>query len=284
MWPLPLVACSPLPIAVGANDVGFGNTVNVTIANGGVCDRGGTAAVTAGQGGAPDGIRVTYTPAATAPGSAGYTETCSYTIDDGVAPADTANIVITVNNSVPAANDGNASAIRINPGDATLGRTATFTSPGAGGSLGNAGVTTAGNGAHGSTSVTGNVITYTITDASFVTGSDTYTYTVTDPDGADIDETDSGTVTVTITIENVVPTITVGPITTIANTLSAAITPTFTLGNGSVAQHTLAVTTNGTQGSCTFSPATPASTTVAGIDGLHSRYRGLYAERRLHRQ
>ena len=254
----------PAPIAVGANDVGFDNTVQVTIDNGGVCDQGGTAAVTAGQDGPPAGIRVTYTPAATAPGSPGYTETCSYTIDDGVAPADTANIVITVSNLVPVANDGNASAITINPGDATLGRTATFTSPGPGGSLGNVGVTTAGNGTRGTTSVTGNVITYTITDAAFVSGSDTFTYTVTDPDGADTDETDTGTVTVTITVSNAVPTLAVGPITTIANTESAAVTPTFTLGNGTAAQHTLAISTNGTHGSCVLSPA--ASTEVDDTD------------------
>jgi outer membrane receptor protein involved in Fe transport len=252
----------PAPIAVGANDVGFGNAVHVTIGNGGACDQGGTAAVTAGQDGAPGDIRVTYTPAATAPGSPGYTETCTYIIDDGSAPADTANIVITVSNLVPVANNGNASAITINPGDAVLGRTATFTSPGPGGSLGNAGITAAGNGTYGITSVAGNVITYTITDANFVAGSDTFTYTVTDPDGVDSDETDDATVTVSITVANVVPTIAVGPITTIANTASAAITPVITLGNGSAAQHTLAVTTDGNHGSCVLSPATIDGTVV----------------------
>jgi outer membrane receptor protein involved in Fe transport len=248
----------PAPIAVGANDVGFGDSVQVTIANSGVCDRGGMAVVSAGQGGVPGGIRVTYTPAATLPGSAGYTETCTYTIDDGIAPPDEADILITVSNLVPVANDGNASAITVTPGDTVVGRTATFTSPGLGGSLGNAGITTAGDGAYGSTSVSGNVITYTITDPDFVSGSDTFTYTVTDPDGADEDETDSGTVTVTITVQNAVPTLAVGPITTIANTESAAITPTFTLGNGSVDQHTLAITTNGTHGNCVFSSAASA--------------------------
>ncbi len=257
----------PAPIAVGANDVGFGDPVHVTIDNGGVCDQGGTAAVTAGQDGPPGGIRVTYTPASTAPGSPGYTETCSYTIDDGVAPADTANIVITVSNLVPVANNGSASAIIVTAGNTALGRTATFTSPG-GGSLGNAGVTTASNGSYGSTSVAGNVITYTVTGNILASVSDTFTYTITDHDGTYTDETDSGTVTVTITIPNAVPTITVGPITTIVNTVSAAITPTITLGNGTAAQHTLTLTTNGTHGSCVLSPAAIAGTgtKVAGKD------------------
>jgi hypothetical protein len=216
---------------------------------------------------------VTYTPGSNpASGSATtLNDSCAYTIGNGTQPSDTANILVAVTNSVPVANDGNASAISPQ-GKAPAGRTATFTSPGAGGSLGNAGVTTAGNGTKGTTSVAGNVITYTVTDANFFVGSDTYTYTVTDADGAASDEVDTGVVT--MTIADVAPVIADGAITTDADTASAALAPTITAGNGSAAQHTLAVTTQGTNGDCVVSPANATGTVVytpdAGYTGPDS--------------
>jgi hypothetical protein len=171
---------------------------------------------------------------------------------------------------VPNAADGNASAIST-AGVAPASLSATFTSPGTGGSLGNAGVTTAGNGTNGTTSVAGNVITYT-PSATFFAGSDTFTYTVTDADGAASDETDTGTVTVTIA--DIAPTIADGAITTAADTTSDALAPTITAGNGSPAQHTLAVTTNGTHGDCTLSAANATGTVTytpdAGYTGPDS--------------
>jgi hypothetical protein len=250
------VALTGLTPAV--NDTGYTpDTVTVTP---GVCSSGdGTITVTAGNGGPKSGVLVTYTPGSNpASGSATtLNDSCAYTIGNGTQPNDTANILVAVTNSVPVANDGNASAIST-AGVAPAGLTATFTSPGAGGSLGNAGVTTAGTGTHGTTSVAGNVITYTITDASFFTGSDTFTYTVTDADGAASDETDTGTVTVTIA--NVAPTIADLAITTDVDTPSTGNGLTITAGNGSPTQHTLAVTTDGDNGSCTLSAANATGT------------------------
>jgi hypothetical protein len=241
-----------VPVYPARNDVGFTpDTVTVTP---GVCTSGtGTIAVTSGNGGPKQDLLITYTPPANNPAAGSATtlnDSCAYTIGNGVQVDDTANILVAVTNSVPVANDGNASAIST-AGAAPAGLTATFTSPGTGGSLGNAGVTTAGNGTHGTTSVAGNVITYTITDASFFTGSDTFTYTVTDADGAASDEVDTGTVTVTIA--NVAPTIADRAITTDVDTASTGNALTITAGNGSPAQHTLAVTTDGDHGNCTLS-------------------------------
>lgn len=243
------------------NDAGYTpDTVTVTP---GACTSGaGTIAVTSGNGGPRQDVLVTYTPPANDPASGSATtlnDSCAYTIGNGTQPDDTANILIAVTNSVPVANDGNASAIST-LGVAPVGLTATFTSPGAGGSLGNAGVTTAGNGTKGSTAVAGNVITYTISDAAFFVGSDTFTYTVTDADGAASDEVD--TATVTVTIADVAPVIADGAIITTADTASAALSPTITAGNGSAAQHTLAVTTNGTNGSCALSAANATGTVI----------------------
>ncbi len=249
----------PVTVYPARNDAGYTpDTVTVTP---GVCTSGtGTIAVTSGNGGPKQDLLVTYTPPANNPASGSATtlnDSCAYTIGNGTQPNDTANILVAVTNSVPVANDGNASAIST-AGVAPAGLTATFTSPGAGGSLGNAGVTTAGTGTHGTTSVAGNVITYTITDASFFTGSDTFTYTVTDADGAASDETDTGTVTVTIA--NVAPTIADLAITTDVDTPSTGNGLTITAGNGSPTQHTLAVTTDGDNGSCTLSAANATGT------------------------
>jgi hypothetical protein len=243
------------------NDVGFTpDTVTVTP---GVCTSGdGTIVVTSGDNGPKQDLLVTYTPPANNPASGSATtlnDSCAYTIGNGTQPDASANILIAVTNSVPVANDGNASALST-AGVAPAGLTATFTSPGTGGSLGNAGVTTTGNGTRGTAAVAGNVITYTVTDAAFFVGSDTFTYTVTDADGAASDEVDTGTVTVTIA--DVAPTIADGAITTDVDTASAAFAPTITAGNGSPAQHTLAVTTNGSNGSCTVSPGNATGTVI----------------------
>ena len=258
-----------------ANDIGY-DPDTLTLVPGACSSGDGVIAVTAGNGGPRAGVLVSYTPPANNPAAGSgttLTDTCSYTIGNGDEPDTTADIEVTVTNSVPVATDGNASAIST-AGVAPAGLTATFTSPGAGvgASLGNAGVTSTGNGTKGTAAVVGNVITYTITDANFFTGSDTFTYTVTDADGAASDETDTGTVTVTIA--DVLPTIADGAITTAADTASAALAPTITAGNGSPAQHTLAVTTDGTNGSCALSAANATGTVTytpdAGYTGTDS--------------
>jgi hypothetical protein len=268
------VALTGLTPAV--NDTGYDpDTVTITA---GACTSGdGTIAVTAGNGGPKAGVLVTYTPPANNPASGDITtlnDSCEYTIGNGDEPDTTANILVTVTNSVPVAADGDASAIST-AGVAPTGPglTATFTSPGTGGSLGNAGVTAIETqGTRGTAAVVGNVITYTVTDASFFAGSDIFTYSVTDADGDASDEFDTGTVTVTIA--DVEPTIADGAITTAADTASAATALTITAGNGSPAQHTLAVTTDGTNGSCTLSAANATGTVTytpdAGYTGTDS--------------
>ncbi|MCP5140130.1 MAG: hypothetical protein H6979_09760, partial [Chromatiales bacterium] len=99
-------------------------------------------------------------------------------------------------------------------------------------------------------------------------GADSFSYTVTDLDG----ETDSGVVTVTIA--DAVPVIADGALTTNLNMPSAPFLPTITLGNGSAAQHTMAVTSNGAHGSCAVSPGNGTSgvifTPAAGYTGKDS--------------
>ena len=262
----------PVTVYPARNDTGF-TPDTITLTPGACTSGSGAIAVTSGNGGPKQDLLVTYTPPANNPASGSATtlnDSCAYTVTNGP-QSDTANILVAVTNSVPVANDGNASAIST-LGNAPAGRTATFTSPGAGGSLGNAGVTTAGNGTRGSTGVAGNLITYTVTDAAFFVGSDTFTYTVTDADGAASDEVDTGTVTVTIA--DVTPVIADGAIITDADTASAALPLTITAGNGSATQHTLAVTTNGTNGSCALSAANATGTVIytpnAGYTGADS--------------
>jgi hypothetical protein len=231
------------------NDTGY-DPDTVTLVPGACSSGDGVIAVTAGNGGAKAGLQVSYTPPVNNPASGSgttLTDTCSYIIGNGDEPDSSADIVVTVTNSVPVANDG---TITINSvGVAPVGLTGTFTSPGTGGSLGNAGVTAVGAGTNGTTSLAGNVITYTVNTA--FTGSNTFTYTVTDADGAASDEEDTGTVTVTIA--DVAPTIANGAISTDADTASTGNGLTITAGNGSPTQHTLAVTTDGDHGNCTLS-------------------------------
>ncbi|MEZ5563951.1 MAG: Ig-like domain-containing protein, partial [Gammaproteobacteria bacterium] len=60
---------------------------------------------------------------------------------------------------------------------------------------------------------------------------------------------------VTVTIADIAPVIADGAITVVENNPSAPLSPAITFGNGSAAQHTLAVTANGVHGSCTLSAA-----------------------------
>ena len=87
----------PVIIFVGGNDSGFDNTVNVTL-NSGSFSAGGSAAVTAGQGGPASGIRISYTPQNGFRGD----ETFTYTIDDG-SRSDTASVTVTVTDPTPRA-------------------------------------------------------------------------------------------------------------------------------------------------------------------------------------
>ena len=256
---------TPVGVNVGVNDLGFGNAVTVTINNGSFT-AGGSATVTAGQGGPASGVVVTYTPVS-APGAPGYSETFTYTIDDGSLPSATATVTASVANTVPVASAGSTSII------ATVGvdpntRTGTFTAPGVGGSLGNGGtITVTTPGTRGTTSVIGAVISY-VPASNFFTGSDAFSYTITDSDG----ETSSAEVSVTIA--NALPTLADSQIRTNEGTASAQLNPGISPGNGSLAQHGLSVSSQATNGTCAISPANGAGlvtyTPNAGFVGSDS--------------
>jgi hypothetical protein len=240
---------APVIINVGANDLGFGDAVTVSI-NGASFTAGGSATVTAGQGGPADGIRVTYTPQS-APGTPTYIETFTYELDDGVLPAATATVTVTVTNTVPVAVGGTIASI------ATVGvdpatRSGTFTAPGAGGSLGDAGaVAVNGAPARGAATVAGATITYQPA-GTFFSGEDSFVYTITDADG------EQSSATVTVVIANAVPQIPDSRIRTSQDTTSGPLNPGVTSGNGSLAQHVLAVATQAQFGTCTATTGTAA--------------------------
>lgn len=100
-------------------------------------------------------------------------------------------------------------------------------------------------GTTGTCTVAANVITYTPAN-SFVAGgsTDTCDYTITDSE----DESETGTVTATIT--DVQPSLPNGPPRDVNAGGTATADAAFTAGNGVVTQHTLAVTTQATAGSC----------------------------------
>jgi iron complex outermembrane receptor protein len=244
---------TPVAINVGANDIGFGDTAAVTV-NPGSFSNGGSATVTAGNGGPPAGIVVTYTPVAD-PGTPTYVETFTYTIDNDDLPPATATVSVTVNNSVPVAAAG---AINISTGgQAPAGASGSFTAPGPGGNLGDAVAVVAvtGQGSNGTAAVAGNVITYTVTNAAFFAGNDAFQYQITDADG------ETATATVTVAIADAAPTIAAGAIFTEQNRTSAPFRPVIVLGNGSSSQHVMAIAQQGANGSCALT-ATDGSGSV----------------------
>ncbi len=247
----------PININVGANDGGFTDPVTLTIAV--APDAGGTATPPVGTVALANGI-ISYTPATTDPGTATYTETFTYQVTDNTL-TDTAVVRVTVTNAVP---DAMVGALTISTqGSEPLDKTATFTAPGAGGSLGNApsAVMVTAPGTKGIATVMVNVITYTITDAAFFTGTDTFTYTITDADGV----TDSADVTVTIAPET--PAVANRSFTTTEGTASAPQALGITLGNGSQAQHDISVSTQATNGTCALNGTSLTYTPNAAYTG-----------------
>jgi hypothetical protein len=250
-----------ISINVGANDVGFTDPVTITISV--APDAGGTA--TPGAAGPAASAAISYTPATTTAGTATYTETFTYQITDG-SLTDSGIVTVTVNNTVPVAGNGNVTIST--QGSAPGSASGTFNAGTlAGNSLGNApSVVTATAGTKGTTSVTGNVVTYT-PSTTFFQGTDTFDYTITDSDPGTA-ETDTGTVTVAIADIN--PTLADGTITTAEGTASAPKALTFTAGNGSVAQHTLAVSTQALNGTCALSGTNLTYTPTGAYTGSDS--------------
>ncbi|MBL8200786.1 MAG: hypothetical protein JNK40_07430 [Chromatiales bacterium] len=250
-------------INVGANDVNFTDPVTIVITSG--PNQGGTATPPVGPVNAANAI-VSYTPATTAPGTPTYTETFTYELTDANDLVDTGTVTVTVSNTVPVANNGGVAISTQGFDPAT--RSGTFNAGTfAGNSLGNTpSVVTFTQGTNGTVTGSGSVLTYTPA-GTFYKGTDTFTYTITD---ADPGTPETATGTVTVTIADVSPTLGGGTITTTEGTASAPKALTFTAGNGSVAQHTLAVTTQATNGSCALAGTSVVYTPNAAYTGPDS--------------
>ena len=249
---------------VDDNDSGFGSSRTITITVG--PDQGGTA--TPVEAGPPNDLVIRYTPATTAINTPTYTETFTYEIDDGTVSG-TAVVTVTVNNTVPVAGDTGAPGVTISTTGLAPGSVnGTFNAATlAGNSLGNPpSVVTKTDGARGTTTVAGNVVTYT-PGAAFYKGTDTFTYTVTDSDPGTA-ESDTGTVTVTI--PDATPALFNGTITTTAGTASAPKALAITLGNGSAAQHPLSVSSQAANGSCALSGTSVTYTPSGSFTGADS--------------
>jgi len=262
-------AGSIVTIDILANDTNFNDPVTVTITS---PPSQGTVVVN-GSPGNQAAIDVAYSANTTASG----TDSFIYTLEDGV-NSDTATVAITIDviPLTPVASDGSL-LIATNgpagaPGMNPLGLTATFSAPGSGGSLGNlpATVSISSQGARGNATVSGVDISYTITDPAFFAGTDSFVYTITDDDG----ETDSGTVT--ITVPDAAPSISVWSIAADQDRASPAfaVGQFISYGNGAPADHTVSVSAQASNGTCTVSPADATGSLVyvpdAGFTGADS--------------
>jgi iron complex outermembrane receptor protein len=255
--PIAIASGGEVTIDVLANDTNFADPVTVTIVT---PPASGTAEVRDSPGNASV-VRVRYT---SNPGSSGL-DTFVYQVSDGTSTG-TATVTVDAGNLVPVATDGSIAGITT-IGVAPLAATGTFTAPGPGGSLGNEGprseVRVVVDPAFGTTSVSGNVITYTVTNASFVTGTDQFTYQVRDDD----EETDTGVVT--ITLLDGAPTIADGAIFADEDRTSAALALGITAGNGSPELHTLVVSAQAANGTCALTaPNATGRVTYRGNDGF----------------
>jgi hypothetical protein len=229
-------------INVGTNDVGFAEPLTIAIT--GAPSAGGTATPPAGAVTLANAI-ISYTPAASAPGTATYTETFTYEVTDNDLLTSSATVTVTVSNTVPVAGPAsvNISTTGTAPGSVTGGFNAAAL---AGNSLGNApSVVTKTDGTRGTVVVSGTTLTYTPA-IDFFSGADTFTYTITDSDPG-TPETATGTATVTI--PNTTPTVASRSATGNQDTVLNA-SGAFTAGNGSVAQHVLSVQTQAASGTC----------------------------------
>lgn len=212
-------------------------TVTVTVAP----NQGGSATVN------PDGT-ISYTPLAPFSG----TETFTYqaAIDrDGVELTSSALVTVTVQ---PDTNPvgGNVPLAINTQGRSGAAAAATYTFPAS--SLGNqpatVTLTSTGTAGKGTCTVSGTAITYTPVPA-FVDGGDTDScgFSITDLDG------DNAVGTLNVTITDVAPILNDAAPREVDAGDTATADATFTAGNGVVADHTLAVTTPATSGSCAVS-------------------------------
>ncbi len=237
-----LQATSDNPIDIASNDAGFAAipTLSQSVAP----DNGGSVTyiqATAIDGsGVPD-YSVEYTPD---PGFNGV-ETFTYQADDGINPAVTATVTVTVAaNSLPIAPNGAVTAsTQGGATNETLDIEADL-----GGQPGNGTPTcTVTQPTNGTASCAYPILTFA-PDAPGGTMS-SFDYTLSD----DQMEMDTGTIMTDVT--DVAPMLMYADLTTDQDTQGS--TPaTVTPGNGTPAQHTIAVSTDGTDGTCTVDNAT----------------------------
>jgi hypothetical protein len=235
-------------ITVLSNDTDFVGPTVVTITT--PLNLGGTATVN------PDNT-INYSPAA---GFSG-TETMGYTATAG-SDSDTATVTIEVQGDLtPVAPAGAVNSISTvgvapdtRPGTVNLATLATFNG-------GNTPflVTVTNLPVRGTTSISGSTITFT-PGATYFSGTDTFGYTITDADG------DMASNAVTVTIADVLPTISDLTISTDQDRATSSLV-IFTLGNGSRAQHVLAVQSDGAHGSCTLAGDNLTYTPQPGFTG-----------------
>jgi len=218
-----------------ANSINFAGDVTVSIVT---PPAQGTATVNGNQ-------TINYNATGAAPG----TQTIVYQATDGD-DTDQGTITITVApDALPLAPDGGItiSTQGAAPGAATTGTVNVSTLGGyAAGNTPSVVAIVAPLAANGTATVTGTTITYTPA-GTFFTGTNEINYTITDNDS----DTDAGVITVTIA--DVSPALADSAITTDQDTASSALSLVISAGNGSVAQHTLEVTTAAASGVCNIS-------------------------------
>ncbi len=216
-------------INVGANDTGLTDPVTVTIET---PPARGTA--TAGPVGPRADATVSFTPDTVPYNAASYDVEFSYRIADGTGFSSTAFVTVHVRKPLE------ATRTITTQGHDPLGRTATFTPFGSD-------VTILTQGTRGTVTQSGNLLTYTITDPTFFTGSDTFTYLVTVA-GEEV----FGLVTVTVPDALAAPRMEDGVIRMDQDT-SGTILLGIVPGNGTLSQHNVTISTPAVSGDCTLS-------------------------------
>jgi hypothetical protein len=222
-------------INVLANDLNFGPVPPTTV----TIDQAPAQGVATVN---PNGT-INYNATGVTPGVVTFT----YQACDGL--CDTATVTVTVQADLPPV--GGAVNLALNTqGRSGTAAAGTFTFPA--GSLGNqpatVTLTSTGTAGKGACTVSGTAITYTPV-AAFVGGgqTDSCGYNITDLDG------DNATGTLNVTITDVAPVLNDAAPREVDAGDVATSDATFTPGNGVVADHTLAVTTQATSGSCAVS-------------------------------
>ena len=186
--------------------------------------------------------QITYTPIAGFEG----TDTITYNGADDFSSDDGLLTISVTSNLLPEAPDGTIAVSTQGVAPQTVTGTLNVALlPGYSAGNAPAPIVSVTQGAQGAVTFLGTTLTYAPNPSAFA-GTDTFTYSIEDNNG------DVAQGTVTVNSPNLVPGIENGAITTEEEAASAPFLPVVIAGNGLLAQHTLAVTTNGANGSCTL--------------------------------